>query len=136
MKRLRVLSLLLALLPLCVARATPVEIQFPAGRALVFTGAAPHTIHVEIETGLAIASLTVKLELRRYDGDGKLAAPDAAPASTAEATDDMRGGGGPVHLQLNIPATGFYELTALAIDADGQVVARKRTVLAALPPGP
>ncbi|WP_043585009.1 hypothetical protein [Geminisphaera colitermitum] len=110
--------------------ATPVELQFPD--PLVFTGTNPQNIRVEVETGLAISGLTITLELRRYDADARLATPSPPPLSTAQATDDMNGGGGPVFLQLTIPATGFYELTAIATDAEGKTLARKRTLLAAL----
>ncbi len=114
------------------ASATPVELQFPSGQPLVFEGAQPQSIRVDVETGLAISGLTVTLELRRYDSNGRLDVSSAKPASTTSVTDDMNGGGGPVLLQLSIPATGFYELTATATDAEGKTLARKRTVLAAL----
>jgi hypothetical protein len=122
---------LLSLLP-GIARATPLELQFPTSQPLIFTGTQPQNIRIEVETGLAHPSLTITLELRRYDVDGRLSSRAARPLSTAESTDDIRGGGGPVYLQLSIPATGFYELTAIATNAEGTPVARARTVLAAL----
>ncbi|EIP99091.1 hypothetical protein OpiT1DRAFT_03595 [Opitutaceae bacterium TAV1] len=114
------------------ACATSVELQFSAGQSLIFNGAGPQGIQIEVETGSALPSVTVTLELRRYDANGLLPTPRPKPASTAETTDDIRGGGGPVHLQLTIPVTGFYELTAIATDAEGKTLARKRTLLAAL----
>ncbi|AHF90984.1 hypothetical protein OPIT5_12960 [Opitutaceae bacterium TAV5] len=125
------LAALLILAPLA-ARATPVELRFPSEQRLIFTGAGPQSIQIEVETGLVLPGLSVTLELRRYDVDGRLPPRAAKPVSTAESTDDIRGGGGPVYLQLSIPATGFYELTATATNAEGATIARTRTVLAAL----
>lgn len=108
-----------------------VGLRFPASQPLVFTGIEPQSIRIDVETGLALAGLNVTLELRRYDADGRLDR-SARPASAIDTTEDIRGGGDSVYLQISIPATGFYELAATATDSDGKIVARQRTVLVAL----
>lgn len=114
------------------ASATPVGLQF-AHEPYIGNGTEPQSIRIDVQTGLAIPELTIRLELRRYDANGALEAGDA-PAARTETAENIRGGGEQLQIHLNIPATGFYRLSATATDADGKVRARAKTLLAALQP--